>query len=191
MRVFRLVVVLPILMAAPSAQTGGKQFVRPLPGQTPPYSLGIKAGGVIYLAGQLPTDEKGALVQGDIATQAKQVFEQVWPTQPFPTKPPPFARQSFTAADINPRMLTSAERERFTRRVANARNDGLFTPIGFSDVIHMPGNNGGSNSGSTRRPRIESATGAASGLRRVRAAVERQMTWNGDENQFCTGRPKT
>jgi 2-iminobutanoate/2-iminopropanoate deaminase len=51
--------------------------VRPLPGQTPPYSLGIKAGGAIYVAGQLPTDEKGNLVQGDIAVQAKQVFDNL------------------------------------------------------------------------------------------------------------------
>ena len=28
--------------------------------------------------------------------------EQSWPTQPVPTKPPPFARQSFTAKDIDP-----------------------------------------------------------------------------------------
>src|SRR5947208_9662418 len=75
--------------------------------------------------------------------------ETTWPTQPFPTKPPPFARQKFTADDINPFLLTPAEQERFRRRVAGARNDGLFTPIGFSDAIHMPGNNGGSNFGST------------------------------------------
>ena len=28
--------------------------------------------------------------------------EQAWPTQPFPTKPPPFARQTFTVDDVNP-----------------------------------------------------------------------------------------
>jgi quinoprotein glucose dehydrogenase len=28
--------------------------------------------------------------------------EEAWPTQPFPTKPPAFARQSFTEKDINP-----------------------------------------------------------------------------------------
>ena len=28
--------------------------------------------------------------------------EQSWPTQPFPTAPPPFGRQTFTADDINP-----------------------------------------------------------------------------------------
>src|SRR5947207_2228640 len=28
--------------------------------------------------------------------------EKSWPTQPFPTKPPPFVRQSFTVDDVNP-----------------------------------------------------------------------------------------
>ena len=28
--------------------------------------------------------------------------EEAWPTQPFPLKPPPFARQKFTVEDLNP-----------------------------------------------------------------------------------------
>jgi glucose dehydrogenase len=75
--------------------------------------------------------------------------ETLWPTQPFPTAPPPFSRQKFTVEDLNPYILTPEEREQFRRRIANARNDGPFTPIGFEDVIHMPGNQGGSNWGST------------------------------------------
>jgi glucose dehydrogenase len=75
--------------------------------------------------------------------------ETLWPTQPFPTAPPPFSRQKFTADDLNPYILTPEERERFRQRILKARNDGPFTPIGFEDVIHMPGNQGGSNWGST------------------------------------------
>jgi len=79
MRMSRTAIIMLCLAAGLSAQSGsaGKQFVRPLPGQTPPYSLGIKAGGVIYVAGQLPTDDKGNLVQGDITAQAKQVFDNL------------------------------------------------------------------------------------------------------------------
>jgi glucose dehydrogenase len=75
--------------------------------------------------------------------------EELWPTQPFPTAPPPFSRQKFTVDDVNPYILTPDEREHFRKRIANARNEGPFTPIGFEDVIHMPGNQGGSNWGST------------------------------------------
>ena len=75
--------------------------------------------------------------------------EVLWPTQPFPTKPPPFSRQKFTVDDLNPYILTPEEREQFRKRILNARNEGPFTPIGFEEVIHMPGNHGGSNWGST------------------------------------------
>jgi len=75
--------------------------------------------------------------------------EELWPTQPFPTSPPPFSRQQFTANDLNPYILTPDEREQFRQRISKARNDGPFTPIGFDEVIHMPGNQGGSNWGST------------------------------------------
>ncbi len=75
--------------------------------------------------------------------------EALSPTQPFPTAPPPFSRQKFTADDLNPYILSPEEREQFKQRILKARNDGNFTPIGFDDVIHMPGNQGGSNWGST------------------------------------------
>jgi quinoprotein glucose dehydrogenase len=75
--------------------------------------------------------------------------EALSPTQPIPTMPAPFSRQRFTADDINPYILTPEERERFRQRILKARNDGPFTPIGFDEVLHMPGNHGGSNWGST------------------------------------------
>ena len=75
--------------------------------------------------------------------------EALSPTQPFPTAPPPFSRQKFTAEDVNPHILSPEEREAFRQRIAKARNDGPFTPIGFEEVVHMPGNQGGSNWGST------------------------------------------
>jgi glucose dehydrogenase len=75
--------------------------------------------------------------------------ESLWPTQPIPTRPPPFSRQKFTVEDLNPYILTPTEREDFRRRISKARNDGAFTPIGFDEVLHMPGNQGGSNWGST------------------------------------------
>ncbi len=72
--------------------------------------------------------------------------EETWPTQPFPTKPPPFARQKFTADDLNPYMEPQ-ERARFRDEILSARNEGLFTPPGMRPAIQMPGNNGGANWG--------------------------------------------
>jgi len=73
--------------------------------------------------------------------------EQVWPTQPFPTAPPPFARQSFTEKDLNPFIDDPAELARFKDEIQSARNEGLFTPPGLRNTVEMPGNNGGSNFG--------------------------------------------
>jgi quinoprotein glucose dehydrogenase len=70
--------------------------------------------------------------------------EETWPTQPFPLKPPPFARQKFTVDDLSP-FLSPQDRARFRDEILSARNEGLFTPPGQRNTIQMPGNNGGAN----------------------------------------------
>jgi quinoprotein glucose dehydrogenase len=72
--------------------------------------------------------------------------EQTWPTQPFPSKPAPFARQAFTVDELSP-FLEPAERAHFREQMLAARNHGLFTPPGLGDTVEMPGNNGGANFG--------------------------------------------
>jgi len=71
--------------------------------------------------------------------------EQASPTQPFPTRPAPFARLTFTVDDVNPWLGTPEEYAAMKERVAKARNFGLFTPPALVDTISMPGNQGGSN----------------------------------------------
>jgi quinoprotein glucose dehydrogenase len=75
--------------------------------------------------------------------------EQSWPTQPFPTQPPPFAKMTFTVDDVNPWLLEPEEYEKVRERVAKARNEGPFTPPQLGETISMPGNQGGSNWGTT------------------------------------------
>ncbi len=72
--------------------------------------------------------------------------ESTWPTQPFPLKPPPFARQKFTVDDLSP-FLSPEDRARFRDEILSARNEGLFTPPARRGTIQMPGNNGGANWG--------------------------------------------
>ena len=75
--------------------------------------------------------------------------EQTSPTQPFPTAPPPFSRQTMTPDDVNPYLLTAAERAKWRDRIASART-GLFTPPSLlQESIALPGARGGSNWGST------------------------------------------
>jgi glucose dehydrogenase len=74
--------------------------------------------------------------------------EQTSNTQPFPTAPPPFARQSFTEKDINP-YLPDAEQHVLRDRLRTSRNEGLFTPPSIRGSVQMPGWNGGANWGSS------------------------------------------
>jgi quinoprotein glucose dehydrogenase len=82
--------------------------------------------------------EERAVPQSDVPG------EHTSPTQPFPTKPAPFAVQSFTARDINP-FLPEAEQEILRQKLKTSRNEGLFTPPSFQGSISMPGHNGGAN----------------------------------------------
>ena len=75
--------------------------------------------------------------------------EQAWPTQPFPTKPAPFAHDVHGGRRESVAGHAGAIREAMKERVAKARNEGPFTPPGLIDTISMPGNQGGSNWGTT------------------------------------------
>jgi len=71
------------------------------------------------------------------------------PTQPFPTKPPPFARQTFRAEDVNPYM-SPEEQEKLKQAVREAASEGVFTPSSAKRYhIEFPGAWGGANWGST------------------------------------------
>lgn len=77
--------------------------------------------------------------------------EQAWPTQPFPTKPPPFARQGLTTDDLidfTPELRTEA-----LQIAADYTLGPLFTPPtvvgenGKKGVLQMPSAAGGANWG--------------------------------------------
>ncbi len=71
--------------------------------------------------------------------------EEAWPTQPFPLKPPPFARQSLKVDDLRS-SLSPEDRARFRDEISERTHmRGLFTPPALRGTIEMPGNNGGAN----------------------------------------------
>jgi quinoprotein glucose dehydrogenase len=72
--------------------------------------------------------------------------EHASPTQPFPTVLKPFARQHFTADDLDP-ALPEAERASLTARLKVARNEGPFTPPDTIETVQMPGALGATNWG--------------------------------------------
>lgn len=67
--------------------------------------------------------------------------ESAWATQPFPTKPTPFARQSLTEADLT--TLSPASHAAALARFKTLRSGGLFTPPSKQGTIVLPGFDGG------------------------------------------------
>jgi quinoprotein glucose dehydrogenase len=89
--------------------------------------------------------------------------EESWPTQPFPTRPPPFARLKFTVDDINP-YVEPDEKAQLKATLLGARNEGVFTPLSIrQNQISVPGELGGANWGG-------SAADPTTGMLYVRSA---------------------
>lgn len=71
--------------------------------------------------------------------------EEAWPTQPFPVKPAPYARQRMTEDDI---IDSSPDtRDSVLRAFRKLRYEGLFTPPDSAGTLMLPGTRGGSEWG--------------------------------------------
>jgi quinoprotein glucose dehydrogenase len=72
--------------------------------------------------------------------------EETWPTQPYPRKPPPFARQSMRREDLTD--VTPESRQECLTMVEEAVVDvSMYQPIGEKNRVVFPGLNGGTNWG--------------------------------------------
>jgi quinoprotein glucose dehydrogenase len=71
--------------------------------------------------------------------------EAAWPTQPYPVKPPPFARQSMRREELT--NVTPESRAFCEGILKDAELKPMFTPIGLKTTVLFPGTNGGTNWG--------------------------------------------
>jgi quinoprotein glucose dehydrogenase len=69
--------------------------------------------------------------------------EQTSATQPFPVKPPAFARQGFTVEDITD--ISREARESVRAKLGDARFGPLFTPPSLQGTVYSPGTIGGAS----------------------------------------------
>jgi quinoprotein glucose dehydrogenase len=74
--------------------------------------------------------------------------EQAWPTQPFPLKPPPLARNSFKLDEI---AKVTPEHQKYCEELLAAdgglSGGGPYTPLGLKETIMFPGAAGSANYG--------------------------------------------
>ena len=81
-----------------------------------------------------PVEER-AVPQSDVPGEA------AWPTQPFPTRPPPLVRQRFCEADIT---NVSPESHRYCADLFHSlASRGMYTPYGLKQTLVVPGTLGG------------------------------------------------
>lgn len=72
--------------------------------------------------------------------------EEAWPTQPFPVKPPPVARQTFSMDEVTD--ITPESRAECLEMLKEAVIGDFFEPQGLEYTVLFPGTNGGPNWGS-------------------------------------------
>jgi quinoprotein glucose dehydrogenase len=105
--------------------------------------------GYLYVFDRVTGQAIWPIPETPVPHQTSVEGEVVSPTQPIPSAPPPFTQHTFTVDDVNPYILTAEQRATMKDRVSKARYQGEYTPIGFDEAIHMPGNQGGANWGMT------------------------------------------
>lgn len=90
-----------------------------------------------------------------VSTETELKGEELWPTQPVPTLPKPFMRQTLTEADLNDLVPDSSYQE-LRQRFLSYRAGGLFVPQSKQGTIIFPGFDGGAVWGG---PAFDPATG--------------------------------
>ncbi|HRI78894.1 MAG TPA: PQQ-binding-like beta-propeller repeat protein [Cyclobacteriaceae bacterium] len=81
-----------------------------------------------------------------VPTDTKLKGEKLWPTQPFPSKPKPFVRQSMTVNDLN-NLVPDSSYQDIKKRFLGFRSDHLYAPPSKEGTISFPGLDGGAEWG--------------------------------------------
>jgi quinoprotein glucose dehydrogenase len=99
--------------------------------------------GFTYVFDRVSGQPVWPIVERRVPTDTDVPGEKVWPTQPFPTKPPAFVRQGVSLEDAND--LTPVIKELAQAEMKRYRLGPLFTPPSLGGTLQLPGNEGGAN----------------------------------------------
>ncbi len=95
------------------------------------YVFERENGNPVFPIDEIPVD-----------TTSDLVGEKIWPTQPIPQKPIPFARQYLSNDDFNPYVEDSVK-EKLANALKQYRHDHMYTPPGTIPSLIFPGYDGG------------------------------------------------
>jgi quinoprotein glucose dehydrogenase len=85
------------------------------------------------------------IVERPVPTDTDVPGEKAYPTQPFPTKPPPFVGQGVSLEDAND--LTTELKALAQEQMRKFRIGPIFTPPSLQGTLQRPGQGGGANCG--------------------------------------------
>lgn len=111
-------------------------------GETIPCVAAAGKTGFIYVLNRL-TGEPIFPIEERAVPQSNVPGEHSWPTQPHPTKPPPFSRQGLAQNELSD--VGAGTFEFLKKEFASVRSDGLFTPPSLQGTLVVPGFHGGGN----------------------------------------------
>jgi quinoprotein glucose dehydrogenase len=116
-------------------------------GKTIPAVVTMDKVGMVFLLNRV-TGKPIYGVEERPVPQSQVPLERTAKTQPFPVKPPPLARMTFSVADI---ATVTPELEAACRKlVEGVETGGPFLPAGYNRLrVQFPGNHGGVNWGGT------------------------------------------
>jgi len=109
----------------------------------PAVVVGTKMGHIFVLDRE--TGEPLFPVEERPVPQNNVAGEQSWPTQPFPTLPPPLHSTQISADDAW--GITDEDREFCRAWMSQLENEGIFTPPSLTGIMMWPGFAGGMNWG--------------------------------------------
>ena len=111
--------------------------------------------GFVFLFNRETGDNLFPIEELPVPTDTEIEGESIWPTQPIPTLPKPFSRQSFTEEELN-NLLPDTSFQDIKQKWASYRKDHMYAPPSFQGTIVFPGFDGGAEWGG---PAFDPATG--------------------------------
>ena len=90
-----------------------------------------------------PIEERAVGAVGAVDTTTDVPGEELYPTQSFPTKPPPFSKQGVSLEDAND--LTPEIHALALEEMKQFRLGPLFMPLSLQGTLQRPGASGGAN----------------------------------------------
>lgn len=98
--------------------------------------------GLIFVFDRVTGKPLFPIAERKVFTNTLIPGEKLWPSQPFPELPKPFARQTFTENDLNT-LVSDSSYQDIKRRFKTYRNQGIYTPPTKEGTLIFPGYDGG------------------------------------------------